>query len=90
MARGNVKEMPHVSESNYHEGAALSQSLPVCVYSHELFFSPKKHFMCFTTFYPFVKIHFLQSHTGQGPVPGLVDRIQRFHRHSLISVLARN
>ena len=90
MAGRNVEEMPHVSESNYHEGVALSQSLPVCVYSHELLFSPKKHFTCFTTFYLFVKIHFLQSHTGQGPVPDLVDRIQRFHCLCLISVLAGN
>ena len=63
MAGRNVEEMPHVSESNYHEGVALSQSLPVCVYSHELFFSPKKHFTCFTTFPLYAKIHFYITDT---------------------------
>ena len=30
--------MPHKSDPNYHEGATLSLSPPVCAYSHVLFF----------------------------------------------------
>ena len=38
LAKGNAEEMPHVSDSNYHEGTILSLSQPVWVYSHVLFF----------------------------------------------------
>ena len=30
--------MPHVSDSNYHEGRTLSVSPPMCAYPHVLFF----------------------------------------------------
>ena len=54
--------MPHISDLNYHEGATLSLSLPVCVYSHVLyFFPPNKYFTCCTTFRPFVAIYFYKA-----------------------------
>ena len=82
--------MPHISDSNYHEGATLSLSPPVCAYSHVLFFPPNKHFTCFTTFRLFVEIYFYKA---DGPelchwplVPGgLMARIQRSQCRGLTS-----
>ena len=54
LAKGNLEEMPLISDSNYNEGTTLQLSLWVClcVYPHILyFFSPNKHLTCFTTFH---------------------------------------
>ena len=55
--------MPHKSDSNYHGGATLSLSPPVCLSTRTLF-PPNKHFTCFTTFHLYVEIHF---YTADGP-----------------------
>ena len=67
LAKGNPEEMPRISDSNYHEGMAISLSPPVCLSTCTLF-PPNKCFTWFTTFHFFVEIHFLQSHMGQGLV----------------------
>ena len=90
MAKGNPEEMPHISDSNYHEGVTLSLSLPVCLSTCTLF-PPNKHFTFFTTFYLFVDIYFYKA---AGPWPchwplvpgGLVARIQHSHRRGLTSI----
>ena len=82
--------MPHKSDSNYHKGATLSLSPPMCLPTRTLF-PPNKHFTCFTTFHLYVEIHFFKA-DGPGPchwplVPGgLVARIQHSHRNGLTSV----
>ena len=91
LAKGNLKEMPHISDSNYHEGATLSLSPAVCLTTHTLF-PPNKHFPCFTTFQLFVEIYFYKADKALSLalVPcDLVARIQRSHRCCLTSVSGR-
>ena len=89
-ARGNPEEIPHMSDSSYHEGATLSLSPPVCLSTHTLF-PPNKHFTCFTTFCLFVGIHFYKADRpgalslATGP-RGLVARIQLSHWRGLTSI----
>ena len=37
LAKGNPEEMPHKSDSNYHEGTTLSLNPPVCLSTRTLF-----------------------------------------------------
>ena len=57
LAKGNPEEMPHVRDSNYHEGATLSLSPPVCAYSHVLFFPLINTFLVSLLFCLFVEIY---------------------------------
>ena len=38
LAKGNLEEMPHISDLNYHAGTTLSLSSPVCLATHTLLF----------------------------------------------------
>ena len=48
LVKGNQEEIPHMSDSNYHEGVTLSLSPPMCL-SPSTLFPPNKHLTCFTT-----------------------------------------
>ena len=55
LAKGNQEEVPHKSNSNYHEDATqrlvFSPSPPVCLFTCAVLFFPlNKYFTCFTLF----------------------------------------
>ena len=81
--------MSHISDSNYHKGATLSE--PTCVSITGTIFPSNKHSTCFTSFCLFVEIYFYKV-DGPGPcrwplVPGgLVAGIQCSHCRGLTSV----
>ena len=81
--------MPHISDSNNHEGMTLSLSHPVCLSTRTLF-PPNEHFTCFTTFC-LCGNSFLQSQRARALSlgTGLVAGIQRSHCHGLTSISGR-
>ena len=91
LAKGNLKEMPHNTKSNYHKGVTQWLSWArLCVCPHKLysFFPPKKYFTLFHYFLSLWKF-FSAKLRGQGPchwplVP--VARIQWSHCHDLTSI----
>ena len=83
--------MPHVSDSNYHEGATLSVSPPVCAYSHVLFFLLINTLLA-SLLSVFVGIHFCKAKGPPGASSlgtGLVAGIQRPHCCDLTSISGR-
>ena len=91
LAKGNPEETPHISDLNYHEGATLSLSLPMCLSTRTtLCFSPNKHFTCFTTFH-LCGNSFLQSRRARALslTPGLVAGIRCSHRRDPTSISGR-
>ena len=69
LAKGNLKEMPHNTKSNYHKGVTQWLSWArLCVCPHELysFFPPKKYFTLFHYFLSLWKF-FSAKLRGQGP-----------------------
>ena len=53
LAKGNLEEIPHKSNSNCHEASTQglpSESASVSIHTYCTLFLPNKHFTCFTTF----------------------------------------
>ena len=89
LARGNLEEIRHKSNSNYHKGAtrlSLSLSLPTS-HPHVLYSFPlNKYFV--SLLFIFVGIFFCKT-KGPGPwsqTTGLVARIWCSHHHDQASV----
>ena len=67
LAKRNLEEMPHKSDSNQHKGEILSLNQPMCLStSTALFFLPNKH-LIFFHYFTFVEILFCKPE-GQGLV----------------------
>ena len=79
------RKMPHISDSNYHEGRTLSLSPPVCLSTCTLF-PPNKHFVSLLS--AFMGIHFCKAVWARALslATGLVVRIQCSHCCGLTSV----
>ena len=83
--------MPHINDSNHHEGTTLFEPTHVSIHTHCTLLPSNKHFSCFTTFRLYDEIHF---YTADGPGPfhwplvsgGLAAGIQGSHRHGSTSV----
>ena len=67
LAKGNLEEMPHESNSNCHEGGTQWLSLSLsCVYPYVLYFCPlNKHFT--TSLLSILWEFFSAKPKGQGP-----------------------
>ena len=78
-AKGNLEERPHESDSNHHEGVALSESSSVC--PHTVPFSLLIN-MCFIVFHLWAN-SFLQSWRARALslAISLVTRIWHSHYH---------
>ena len=92
LAKGNLEEMPHKSDSSCHEGATQQLSLPestrVSFHTDCTILLLNKHFTCFTTFPLFAKIHFYITDIPRSchwPLlpGGLEARIQHSHCNGL-------
>ena len=77
LAKGNLEEMPLISDLNYYECATLSESACVSLHTYLYFFPPNKHFTYFTTF-RLCGNSFLQSQRARALslTTGLVARIR--------------
>ena len=80
-------KMPHICDSNYHEGMTSSLRLPVC--PHLPFFPPNKNFSCSTTFLTLWEFISAKSR-GQGLslTSGLVASNQHSDCHGPTSVFS--
>ena len=95
LAKGNLEEIPHKSNSNCPEGATqwlLSLSLPMCLLTHTVLFSLLINTLLTSLLCVFVEVLFCKD---VGPVPlslttGLVARIWYFHHHDLAQSLSGN
>ena len=81
LAKRNPEEMPHKSDSNYHEGVSLWAC--TCIYPHGLPFF-LLNTTCFTTFCLYEEIPFCTADRSQSchwplVLGGLVARIQHPH-----------
>ena len=88
ITKENQGEMSHITDVNYHEGAALSESTPVSFHTYFTPFPPTNtHFTCFTTFH-LCGNSFLQIPRAKAlsQTTGLVARIQLSHCHDLTSI----
>ena len=82
LAKGSLEEMPHKSDSNYHEGKTLWAHLGV--HPHISFLPPNMYFSCFSTFCLNMEIYF---HTANRSEPcqwlpvrlGIVARTEWSH-----------
>ena len=89
LATGSLEEMPHMSDSNYHQDVALSEPAHLCLFTHTLF-SPNKLYLS----HSFLSLReFISTKAkGKGPchwplVPGgLVVRIQHSNSCTLTSI----
>ena len=59
LAKGLLEEMPHINDSNSHEGTTLSEST-ICAI-HMYYFPPNKHLTCFTASCLFMRIYFYKA-----------------------------
>ena len=87
LAKENQEEMPHINDSNHHEGMTLSESA-LCVYPHVLYpFPPNKHFTCFISFH-LCGNSLLQNWRVKALslTTGLIVRIWCSHCHDLASI----
>ena len=83
LAKGNPEEMLHESDINHHEGATVSLSQPIWVYSH-IHFPANKHLFYSISMWKFISTQLMGQGfvTGHSLVPGgLVARIQHCHCH---------